>query len=105
MGAVFLAEDTKLHRKIALKVLPAEMAQSGDRLARFQREAQAVAALNHPHIVTIYSVEEAQGTHFLTMELVEGDSLDRTLPTGGLPLAKVFDVGIALADALAAAHE
>ena len=105
MGVVFLAEDTKLHRKIALKVLPAEMARSADRLARFQREAQAVAALNHPHIVTLYSVEEAQGTHFLTMELVEGDSLDRTLPARGLPLAKVFDVGIALADALAAAHE
>jgi serine/threonine protein kinase len=63
MGAVFLAEDTKLHRKVALKVLPAEVASSPDRLARFQREAQAVAALNQPHIVTLHSVEEAEGTH------------------------------------------
>src|SRR5262245_6015065 len=105
MGAVFLAEDLKLHRKVALKVLPEEMATNADRLARFEREAQAVAALNHPNIVTIHSVEQEGGTHFLTMELIEGDSLDRTLPPGGLPLAKVFDIGIALADALAAAHE
>src|SRR5262245_3338532 len=104
MGAVFLAEDLKLHRKVALKVLPEEMATNADRLARFEREAQAVAALNHPHIVTIYSVEQEGSTHFLTMELVEGDSLDRTLPPNGLPLAKVFDIGVALADALAAAH-
>ncbi len=105
MGAVFLAEDTKLHRKVALKVLPAEMASNAERLTRFQREAQAVAALNHPHIVTIHSVEEADGIHFITLELVEGDSLDHLLGPGGLPLPKVFDVGIALADALAAAHE
>src|SRR5262245_18603650 len=105
MGAVFLAEDTTLHRKVALKVLPAEMASNAERLARFQREAQAVAALNHPHIVTIHSVEEAEGIHFITLELVEGDSLDHLPGSGGLPLAKVFDIGIALADALAAAHE
>jgi len=105
MGAVFLAEDTKLGRSVALKVLPPEMAASADRLSRFQREARSVAALNHPHIVTLHSVEEDGGIHFLTMELVEGESLDRTLPPGGLPLARVFDVGIALADALAAAHE
>jgi serine/threonine protein kinase len=70
MGTVFLAEDTRHHRKVALKILPAEMAAHADRLARFRREAQATAALNHPHIVTIHSVEEAEGTHFLTMELV-----------------------------------
>ena len=105
MGAVFLAEDTKLHRKVALKVLPEELASDTGRLARFEREAQAVAALNHPHIVTIHSVEEAEGTHFLTMELVEGTSLDQGLSPDGLPLAKVFEIGVALADALAAAHE
>ena len=105
MGAVYLAEDTRLHRKVALKVLPAEMASNADRLARFEREAHAVAALNHPHIVTIYSVEEAGGTHFLTMELAEGTSLEMALPPGGLPLTKVFDIGIALAEALAAAHD
>jgi serine/threonine protein kinase len=67
MGEVYRATDTKLGRDVALKVLPAEMASSPERLARFQREARAVAALNHPHIVTIYSVEEADGVHFLTM--------------------------------------
>ncbi|HXI03074.1 MAG TPA: protein kinase [Candidatus Saccharimonadales bacterium] len=105
MGAVFLARDTNLNRNVALKVLPETMAADADRLARFRREAQTVAALNHPHIVTLHSVEEAEGIHFLTMELVEGSSLDRTLPPGGLPMAQVFDIGIALADALAAAHE
>ena len=105
MGAVFVAEDTRLHRKVALKVLPEEVAASGDRLARFRREAQAVAALNHPHIVTLHSVEEAGGVRFLTMELLEGESLDRTIHRGPLPLGKIFDIGIALADALAAAHE
>jgi TolB-like protein/Tfp pilus assembly protein PilF len=105
MGAVYLAEDTKLHRQVALKILPTEMAANPDRLERFQREAQAIAALNHPHIVTIHSVEEVEGTHFLTMELVDGESLDHRIPAGGMPLAKVFDVGLALADALAAAHE
>jgi TolB-like protein/Tfp pilus assembly protein PilF len=105
MGAVYLAEDTKLHRQVALKILPPEMAVSPDRLERFQREAKAVAALNHPHIVTIYSVEEEAGAHLLTMELVEGESLDHGIPPGGLSMAKVFDIGIAMADALAAAHE
>jgi serine/threonine protein kinase/tetratricopeptide (TPR) repeat protein len=105
MGAVFLALDTKLRRRVALKVLPEAMATDPDRLARFEREARAVAALNHPHIVTLFSIEEDRGTHFLTMELVEGDSLDHGIPPGGLPLTKVFDIGIALADALTAAHD
>ena len=70
MGEVYRATDTKLGRDVALKVMPSELARDADRLARFQREARAVAALNHPHIVTIYSVEDAGGVHFLTMELV-----------------------------------
>ena len=74
MGAVFLAEDTKLGRKVALKVLPAAMASDEDRLARFQREAKPVAALSHPNIVTLYSVEEEDGVHFITMEFVEGQT-------------------------------
>ena len=69
MGEVYRATDTKLGRDVALKVLPAGMARDPERLQRFQREARAVAALNHPHIVTIYSVEEADGVHFLTTEL------------------------------------
>ena len=105
MGAVYLAEDEQLERKVAIKALPPVMASDAAMLERFRREAKVVAALNHPHIVTIHSVEEAEGVQFLTMELVEGEGLDRTLPPGGLPLARVFDIGIALADALAAAHE
>jgi len=89
MGEVYRATDTKLGRDVALKVLPEEMARDPKRLARFQREARAVAALNHPHIVTIYSVEEADGVHFLTMELVEGQSLDRLIPKQGLPLYRL----------------
>jgi eukaryotic-like serine/threonine-protein kinase len=100
MGAVFLAEDTKLERNVALKVLPEEMASDPDRLTRFRREAKAIAALNHPNIVTLYSVEELDGIHFLTMELVEGESLDHRLASADLPLAQIFGIGIALADAL-----
>src|SRR5450432_980459 len=105
MGEVYRATDTKLGREVALKVLPVDMALDPDRLPRFQREARAVAALNNPHIVTIYSVEEAGGTHFLTMELVEGQSLDRLIPPNGLSVAQVVDIASALADAIAAAHE
>jgi serine/threonine protein kinase/tetratricopeptide (TPR) repeat protein len=105
MGEVYRATDTKLGRDVALKVLPADMASDPERLARFQREAKALAALNHPHIVTIFSVEEADGVHFLTMELVEGQSLDRRIPAGGLPLGRLSKIAIALAEALAAAHE
>ncbi len=74
MGEVYRAKDLRLGREVAVKVLPAGMAHNDDRLARFQREARAVAALNHPHIVTIFSVEEAGGVHFLTMELVDGQA-------------------------------
>jgi serine/threonine protein kinase len=73
-GEVYRASDAKLGREIALKVLPSDMAGDPDRLARFQREARAVAALNHPNVVTLYSVEESDGVHFLTMELIEGQS-------------------------------
>ncbi len=105
MGEVYRAADTKLGREVALKVLPPEMARDPERLARFQREARAVAALNHPHIVTIFSVEEADGVHFLTMELVEGKSLDRVIPEGGLPIDQIIEIARALAGALTAAHE
>ena len=81
------------------------MASNPERLARFQREARAVAALNHPRIVTLYSVEEADGVHFLTMELVEGQPLDKQIPANGLPVERIFEIATALAEALAAAHE
>jgi len=105
MGEVYRATDTKLGRDVALKVLPAEMAQDPERLARFRREARAVAALNHPNVVTLYSVEEHDGIHFLTMELVEGVSLDRRIASGGLPVEQIIEIASALAEALAAAHE
>ena len=85
MGEVYLAEDTSLKRKVALKVLPAEMAADPERLARFKREAESVAALNHPNIVTIHSVEEVDGTHFLTMEWVDGQTLGQLLSRGAMP--------------------
>jgi serine/threonine protein kinase len=104
MGDVYRAHDARLGRDVALKVLPADVTADPERLARFRREARAVAALNHPHIVTIFSIEEEHGVPFMTMELVEGRSLDQILAEGGLPLDRFFDIGIALADALSAAH-
>ena len=105
MGEVYRASDTKLGRDVALKVLPTELARDGDRLARFQREARAVAALNHPHIVTIHSVEEDGGVHFFTMELVEGQPLDRMIPDGGMPADRILRIAAPIADALIAAHD
>ena len=105
MGEVYRATDTKLGRDVALKVLPAEMAYDPERLGRFRREAKTLAQLDHPNIVTIYSVEESAGVHFLTMQLVEGQALDRLIPEGGLPLEQIVEIASALGDALAAAHE
>src|SRR3984885_367902 len=105
MGEVYRATDTKLGRDVALKVLPGEMAQDPERLARFRREAKVLAQLDHPSIVTIYSVEESDGVHFLTMQLVEGQPLDRLICEGGLPLEQIVEIASALGDALAAAHE
>ena len=105
MGEVYLAEDTELGREVALKVLPAMAEENPERLERFRREARAVASLNHPNIVTLFNVEEAEGRRLLVMERVEGKSLDRVLPPGGMPLAEVFAYAIPTADALAAAHE
>jgi serine/threonine protein kinase len=102
MGEVYRATDTKLGRDVALKVLPAEMASDPERLERFRREARVVAALNHPNIVTLHSVETADGVHFLTMELVEGQPLDRLIPEGGLHLERILAIATTLADALAA---
>src|SRR5215204_2096759 len=105
MGEVYRALDPRLDRDVAIKVLPAELAASHEMLDRFRREARAVAAVNHPAIVTIYSVEEADGLHFLTMELVEGRSLDHLIPASGLDAERIFAIADALAGALAAAHD
>jgi serine/threonine protein kinase/Flp pilus assembly protein TadD len=105
MGAVYLAEDLELNRKVALKVLPKEMASDPERLSRFKREAKAVAALSHPNIVTIYSVEDSDQGRFITMELVEGKSLEELITPRGLPVKQFFTVAIPLTDALSAAHQ
>jgi len=105
MGEVYRARDLRLGRDVALKVLPANVAASPDRLARIEREARTVAGLNHPNIVTLYSIEDQDGVRFLTMELVEGESLATLVTPGGLQVARVLELAIPLADSLAAAHE
>lgn len=104
MGEVYLAEDTTLGRQVALKLLPDDSA-SGERLERFRREARAVASLNHPNIVTLYSVEEHEGRHFLTMEHVEGKTLTDCIPKRGLNVKRVLEIALPLTDALAMAHD
>src|SRR5512134_50608 len=86
MGEVYRARDTRLGREVAVKVLPADVASSPERLARFEREARTVAGLNHPNIVTLHSVEDEDGIRFLTMELVAGQTLSNLVAPGGLPL-------------------
>ena len=105
MGEVYLARDLRLDRKIALKLLPQTSASDRQRLRRFEQEARVLAALNHPNILTIHSVEEASGRHFLTTELVEGETLAKRIPPGGLRLARFLTLARALAGALAAAHQ
>ena len=105
MGEVWRATDEKLGREVALKVLPAEMAANPERLDRFRREATLLAALDHPGIVTVHSVEESEGLHFLTMQLVEGEPLDRLIPEGGMGVDRIVEIGTAIAEALAAAHD
>jgi len=105
MGEVYAALDSRLNRRVALKILPPEVADDAERRARFQREARTVATLNHPNIVTIHSVEQSGDTHFITMELVEGQTLADVIPASGLPLEVFFRLAIPLADALSAAHE
>ena len=104
MGAVYLAEDTKLNRKVAVKFLPAEMVSDPKRLKRFEREAQTVASLNHPNIVTLFAVEEEDGVPFLVMELVEGKPLGEIIAEGGMEVDRFFQIAIPMTDALAAAH-
>src|SRR5262245_631703 len=104
MGEVYRARDSRLGREVALKILSDDVAADPDRLARFEHEARTVARLNHPNIVTLFSIEDAGGTTFLTMELVEGQSLDRHIVPGGAPSSQIIDWGVAMADALGAAH-
>ncbi len=105
MGEVYLARDLNLERPVALKVLPTAVAEDASRLKRLQREAKALATLDHPNIVTVYSVEEAEGTHFLTMAYIEGKTLAEWIPENGMHIEELLGLAAALSDALAAAHE
>jgi serine/threonine protein kinase len=104
MGVVWKALDTTLDREVAIKVLPEDFSRVPGRLKRFQREAKAVAALNHPNIVTVHSVERTERLHLITMELVEGKILTELIPGTGLPLERFFELAVPLADAISAAH-
>jgi len=104
MGAVYRAQDQQLGREIALKVLPAQLAENDEFNQRFEREVKSLAALRHPNIVTIHSFEEADGFAFYTMELVKGKTLDALLPNKGLPLDEWFRIAVPVADAVSHAH-
>src|SRR5215468_4783344 len=105
MGEVWRATDTKLNRDVAIKVLPEIFAQDSDRLARFQREAQVLASLNHPNIAAIYGLEESDGVRALVMELVEGPTLDDRLAAGPMPVPEALAIARQIAGALEVAHE
>src|SRR5215510_11523191 len=105
MGEVYRARDTKLKRDVAIKILPDEFSRDVDRLSRFQREAEALASLNHPNIAAIYDFEESNGLRFLVLELVEGETLADRLRRGPIPVDVSIKIAEQIAEALAAAHE
>jgi serine/threonine protein kinase len=104
MGEVYRATDTRLKRQVAIKVLPASISTDPERLARFQREAEVLASLNHPHIAVIYGLEESDGTMALVMELVEGDDLSQRVAHGALSLDEALPIATQIAEALESAH-
>jgi len=104
MGVVYEAQDHTLGRRVALKFLPPDLSRDQTALDRFLLEARTASALNHPNICTIYAVEKADNQSFIAMELLEGQSLDQKLASGPLPIDRLLDVAIQLADALDAAH-
>jgi serine/threonine protein kinase len=105
MGEVYRATDTKLGRDVALKLLPKAFASDLERLSRFQREARLLASLNHPNIAAIYGLEEAEGTPFLALELVEGEDLAERLKHGPIPVDDAIGIARQVAAALEEAHE
>ncbi|MGK2858890.1 MAG: protein kinase domain-containing protein, partial [Thermoanaerobaculia bacterium] len=104
MGIVYEAEDTTLGRRVALKFLPIELARDGATLERFQREARAASALNHPGICTVYAIDQHEGQHFIAMELLEGETLSERVSRGAVPAAQLLEIGIQISDALESAH-
>src|SRR6266498_879495 len=105
MGEVYRAHDSRLKRDVALKVLPASLASDADRLARFEREAQVLASLNHPHIAAIHGVEDSGGTPALVMEFVDGPTLADRLAGGAMPIDEAVPIARQMAEAIEAAHE
>jgi serine/threonine-protein kinase len=105
MGEVYRAKDTKLGRDVALKMLPTSFTNDPERVARFRREAQVLASLNHPHLAQIYGLEQANGTQFLVLELVDGESLDKRIAHGPIPVDEALGIAKEIAEALEAAHE
>ncbi len=105
MGQVYRATDTRLKRQVAIKILPPSLAADADRLARFQREAEVLASLNHPNIAALYGLEESAGGFALVMELVEGDDLSQRIAHGAIPLDEALPIAKQIAEALEAAHE
>src|SRR5438105_262807 len=104
MGQVYLATDTRLDRSVALKVLPASMAAAPGHMERFMREAKAASALNHSNVAHIYEIGESGALHFIVMEFIEGEPLDRRLGASPLPAGEIAAIGVQIADALDAAH-
>src|SRR5215813_2949279 len=105
MGEVYRARDPRLNREVAIKVLPAELSADTERLKRLEREARAVSSLNHPNIVTIHEIGEADGRTYLVMEKIEGQTLRELLLEGPLPVRRVLPIACQVADGLARAHE
>jgi hypothetical protein len=105
MGQVYWATDTKLRRQVAIKILPASVAADHDRLARFRREAEVLASLNHPHVAGIYGFEESDGVSALVMELVEGEDLSQRIARGAIPIDEALPIAKQIAEALEAAHD
>ena len=104
MGEVYLAKDTRLERKTAIKILPGSVAQDAERMQRFVREAKSASALNHPNIITIYEIGETDNTHFIATEYIEGDTLRERLKGSPLNLKSALEIAIQVASALDAAH-
>ncbi|HEX7251894.1 MAG TPA: serine/threonine-protein kinase, partial [Thermoanaerobaculia bacterium] len=104
MGQVYRTRDTRLSRDVAVKVLQAEFSSDAQRLSRFETEARTISSLNHPHIVTLYDVGTSDGASYIAMELVEGESLRESLERGALPIRKLLQIAVQVADGLAKAH-